>query len=268
MLAAMSWRASVCAAVLVTLPAHALGRRATPEAPPAAVATLHESDVGGPVTDDAPDESTADEPGPDDPADLEARAQAAFAAGRYDEVVELAARAYELTGDVRHLYAQAHAERFRGDCKEALALYARVMAADPDGMFGQHAREGIKLCEQELQHPPPPQVVHTPPPPSRPTPAPADVRLQPDPLGGVLLGIGVASLATAGGLAVLASTHAHRLDRANDEQTIVNEQRRARGFEAAAIATSVVATSLIVGGIVRLVQQARQSRTRRKSARR
>lgn len=204
-----------------------------------------------PVAAQEPSEPTVEE--------LERRAQEAFAAERYDEVVELAAQAYAKTGDVRHLYAQAHAERFRGNCKDALALYARVMAAEPDGLFGQHAREGIKLCEQKLDDerapPPAPKVEPTPP---QPLPPPDRVqRRGADPLGAVLLSLGVASLAGAASLAALSGTHARRLDRAGDEQTIVDERRRARAFEGAAIGVSVLGTGLVVGGIVRLVQRRR-----------
>lgn len=204
-----------------------------------------------PAAAQAPDEPTVEE--------LERRAQEAFAAERYDEVVELAAQAYARTGDVRHLYAQAHAERFRGNCKDALALYARVMAAEPDGLFGQHAREGIKLCEQQLDEertpPPPPKIEPTP---SQPSAPPDRVqRRGPDPLGAVLLSLGVASLAGAASLAALAGTHARRLDRASDEQRIVDERRRARAFEGAAIGVSALGTGLVIGGIVRLVQRRR-----------
>ncbi|HWB79122.1 MAG TPA: hypothetical protein VG755_29380 [Nannocystaceae bacterium] len=207
--------------------------------------------VARPAAAQEPTEPTVEE--------LERRAQIAFEAERYDEVVELAAQAYAKTGDVRHLYAQAHAERFRGNCKDALALYARVMAAEPDGLFGQHAREGIKLCEQTLGDeratPPEPKVAPTPP---QPLPPPDRVqRRTVDPLGTALLSLGVASLAGAASLAALAGTHARRLDRARDEQTIVDERRRARAFEGAAIGVSVLGTGLVVGGIVRLVQRRR-----------
>jgi hypothetical protein len=195
--------------------------------------------------------------------ELETRAQEAFQAGRYDEVVELAAEAYARTGEVRHLYAQAHAERFRGHCEEALALYARVMAADPDGVLGQHARDGIKLCEEQLAHAPAPAlttdaVAKTPP--ATPPPTPRDERRRPDPLGTVLVVLGAATLAVGASLAVLASSHARKLDRATDERTIVDEQRRARAFQGSAIGVSVLGTGLVIGGIVRLVQRSRRAR--------
>lgn len=215
-------------------------------------------------------EPAADRPVPTE-AELEARAQQAFAAGRYDEVVELAAQAFALTGQLRHLYAQAHAERFRGNCNAALGLYARVLAADTDGVLGQHAREGIKLCEPSIitaAPEPPPPVLASPPPPSIPPVSPrADARpRRRDPVGPLLLGAGVVGIAASASLAVVASIHALRLERASDERGVLDEQRRARAFEGAAIAVAVVGSGLLVGGIVRLVQGARRSGPRVRAA--
>jgi hypothetical protein len=210
-----------------------------------------------------PTEVVAPAPASDDTESVEAlelRAQQAFVEGRYDDVVELAAEAFARTGELRHLYAQAHAQRFAGRCAEALGLYARVMAAEPDGVLGRHARDGIKLCESQLEPAttPPPRPV--PEPRARittPAPPPELQRRAPDLLGSVLLGFGVGSIATGIAFAVLAADHAERLDSADDEQSLLVEQRRARGFEAAAIAASVLGTGLVVGGIVRLVQHSR-----------
>lgn len=215
----------------------------------------------------APQATASESPGVETPsaaqptvAELEQRAQEAFAAGRYEEVVELAAEAFARTGEIRHLYAQAHAERFAGRCSEALGLYARVMAADPDGVLGQHAREGIKLCEAELERAPAPPIEVTPStvPPPKDTPAPK--RRAPDALGIALLTVGVASLAVAATFTVLAVSHAHKLDDADDEQEIEDEQRSARAYQGAAIGVSVLGTGLVIGGIVRLVQTSRKHR--------
>lgn len=216
----------------------------------------------GPASDRTTPSAGASAPEVASEASLEEQAQAAFAAGRYDEVVALAAEAYARTGQVRHLYAQAHAERFAGHCEAALGLYARVMAAEPDSVLGQHAREGIKLCEQSLpREPPPPEpvaptiVAPTP----APTPTMPDARTRAgDALGGTLLGVGLAAFAAAASLAVVSASHARRLDRADDERTLLDEQRKARGFEAGAITLGVVGTGLVVGGIVRLVQRSRR----------
>ncbi len=231
----------------------------------AAVAVGIASPVTARAREPEPAPPTSSEAVPEVPseASLETQAQEAFAAGRYDEVVALAAEAYARTGQIRHLYAQAHAERFAGHCDAALGLYARVMAAEPDSVLGQHAREGIKLCEQSLpREPPPPEpvaptvVAPTP----APTPTKADTRARAgDPLGGTLLGLGLAAFAASASLAVVSASHARRLDRADDERTLLDEQRKARGFEAGAITLGVVGTGLVVGGIIRLVQRSRRS---------
>lgn len=190
--------------------------------------------------------------------ELELRAQAAFEAGRYREVVELAAEAYARTGELRHLYAQAHAERKAGNCEAALGLYARVMAAEPDDLLGQHARDGIKLCEEQIQRPPPPtevpRPVVEPTPRGEPsTPPVASPRI--DPLGTTMLALGIVALAGATGFAVLTRVHARRLHAATDERALLDEQRRARGYEGATIAVGVAGSALVIAGIVRLVQR-------------
>ncbi len=211
----------------------------------------------------ATDSTTRETPSEEEPsvAVLEQRAQEAFAAGRYDEVVELAAEAFARTGEIRHLYAQAHAERFAGRCSEALGLYARVMAAEPDGVLGQHAREGIKLCEAEIASAPAPAIDVKPSTvPPKDTPPPPTKRRGPDVLGSVLLAFGVASLAAAATFTVLAVSHARKLEDADDEQEIEDEQRRARAYQGAAIGVSLLGTGLVIGGVVRLVQKSRKHR--------
>lgn len=218
---------------------------ATPEAAPDAEPTAAASDP--PPASTAPSEE-----------ELELRAQQAFEAGRYLEVVELAAEAYARTGELRHLYAQAHAERFAGNCEAALGHYARVMAAEPESMLGQHARDGIKLCEQQLPRERPRPDVE--PAAQDETPTTPKSPRRPDPLGSTLLTFGIASLAGATALAVLAGTHARRLEAAVDERTLLDEQRRARVFEGASIAVGVAGSALVVAGIVRLVQRRPQRR--------
>lgn len=214
------------------------------------------------------------EPDPHDEAALERAAQKAFAAERYDDTVRFAARAFELTGDVRHLYAQAHAERFRGNCSAALGLYARVMAAEPTSELGELARRGIQLCEEVD-----PAVGSAPAatPPTEPEPEPEPALAAPvgapedrpprprprwirDPLGGTLLGTGVVAVAVGAGLWVQASADLRAADRADDEATFADARRRARGFRIGAIVGFAAGGALLTGAVVRYGLVARKAR--------
>lgn len=233
------------------------------------------SDAIGEAQPTEPDQSDADA--------LERAAQDAFAAGRYGDTVRFAARAYELTGDVRHLYAQAHAERFRGDCSAALRLYARVMAAEPDGDLGRLARRGVELCEEqgttETPEPEPaPSPAPKPEPVTAPTPDPASAattgddpsrdRSKPrhaarwirDPLGGALLGTGVAAVAAGAGLWVQSSAELRASDRADDEATFADARSRARGFRIGAIVAFCASGALVTSAAVRYGLVARAQR--------
>lgn len=233
--------------------------------------------AGSPVAPDAAGELVAEpEPEPRSEEELERAAQAAFAAEDYAQVVSLAAEAYALTGALRHLYAQAHAERFAGDCQAALALYARVLAADPGGPFGSLSRDGIRLCEERLAtEVEPPAPTPEPPPPAVPaatTPAPPPVRDDgpdeprqerrwiADPVGGVVLGFGVAALAVGTGLAVAASSATRAAESAGDERDYAADRRRSRTLAVGGIASLAAGGLLVAGAAIRYATVARRLR--------
>jgi hypothetical protein len=201
------------------------------------------------------------EPDPQDEAALERAAQEAFAGARYADTARYAARAFELTGDYRHLYAQAHAERFRDNCASALGMYARVMAAEPNSELGELARRGIQLCERSPTQAHPPTT--TPPPatapetaaPSEPVgpadaPAPRGTWIR-DPLGGTLLAAGVAGIAVGAGLWVQSSADLRAADRSSDEADFADARRRAQNFRTGATVAFAAGGALITGAVVR-----------------
>ncbi len=213
--------------------------------------------------------------GPTTEDELERQAQVAFSAGDYERVVELAAQAHAVTGALRHLYAQAHAQRFAGDCQAALALYARVLAAEPDGPFGTLSRDGIRLCESQLAtQTPAPAPTPAPPPaePSEPEPEPAqDVgdsqpdreerdRWIEDPLGGVLLGVGVAGLAVGAGLSIAAGSVSRAAESADNETFYAGDRQRSRRLIAGGAVSFAVGGVLIVGAAARYAVVARRLR--------
>ncbi len=187
---------------------------------------------------------------------LAAEAQAAFEAGDYDRMLEISKQAYARSGNLAFLYAQAHAERFRGNCRDALGLYGRVIAADPDGPYAPLAREGIQICEAEPEAAAPepeaePEPVE-PPPPAPVEPAPAADRRRPDPLGTALLATGAASAAASVVLFISGGVAANRADDAGDESTFDDARTRARGLMLGGGIAAGVAVALITGAGIRL----------------
>jgi hypothetical protein len=221
-------------------------------------------------------QATATDPAPDpnDEAALEQAAQRAFAGQRYDDVVRYAARAFEVSGDYRHLYAQAHAERFRGNCATALGLYARVMAAEPDSELGELARRGIALCGDAAPDPAPAPTASAPPDPApTPTTSPTPTDPQPahrsrapvwlrDATAGVLMATGVAAVAAGAGLWVQSSADLRASDRADDEAEFVDRRGRAQGFRVGAVVAFSVGGALVTGAAIRYGLVARRSRNR------
>ncbi|MCB9718250.1 MAG: hypothetical protein H6712_30650 [Myxococcales bacterium] len=219
------------------------------------------------------------EPGvaPEDPAELTRRAEQAFAEGRFEEVVDLAARAYVLTGDPRHLYAQALAERRLGRCREALVLYARLLArVEGDERYTvlvQDAHQGIKRCEDDLAAgepaPASPEPAASPPvqghpEPAEPEPPTDEPRARPvlrDPWGGVLLGTGLGLAAGGGGtLWALSRREQRAATRAEDEAIYADAITRAQGLRAGAIVSLAVGGALVTGAVIRYVLVARARR--------
>lgn len=218
--------------------------------------------------------SLVEPPGePEDPVALAARAEEAFAEGRFDAVVELAARAYALTGDPRHLYAQALAERRLDHCREALILYARVLARVKDdpayAVLVDGTRQGITLCEERLETQQVPLPRPTPQPPSSEPEADEEApRLEPlappwhrDVLGGVTLGVGLAVGAGAGGvLWGLSGRELRAADRASDEAIYGDALSRARVLRTSAIISVAAGGALVVGAVIRYLLVDRKHR--------
>jgi len=208
---------------------------------------------------------------PEDPDALAAEAQAAFAEGRFEEARALAKRAHELTGDPRHLYAQAVAERQLERCRDALILYARLLADVQDdpaySALVDGTRQGIKLCEASLEEPepepePPPIVAET----SEPEPEPESVDPGPrpwfrDPLGGVMLGLGLAIAGGGGGtMWALSNRRLDEAEAAIDETVFADTRAQARGLRTGAIASMTLGGALLVGAVVRYGLVARTNR--------
>ncbi len=192
-------------------------------------------------------------------------ARRAFEAGDYDRVVELSREAYEATGELSFLYAQAHAERFRGNCEAALALYGRVLAANPTGEYAGFAQQGVRLCEEELAanpttpspepepspEPPPPRVVEDTQPAPEPVTEQATRRSSPDILGAILLSTGAVATVAGATLLVSADFAGRRANNARDEATHIDNLERTRTLTISGAIVGGVGVALLAGATVR-----------------
>lgn len=194
---------------------------------------------------------------------LEAEAQAAFDAGDYDRVVEVAKRGYEASGKLAFLYAQAHAERYRGNCRDAMGLYGRVIAADPEGPFAAFARDGIQACEARDPEPevaPEPEPEPAPPPiPVEPAPAePTRDRKRSDPVGIALVSLGAASAVASVALFVTGGLALDQAEDADDEAVFDDSRIRARRLFIGGGVAAGAAVALTTVGAIRLARHRRE----------
>ncbi len=196
-------------------------------------------------------------------------ARHAFEAGDYDRVVELSREAYEATGEISFLYAQAHAERFRGNCEAALALYGRVLAANPTGEYAAFAQQGVRLCEEKLatestepnpepEPEPDLQAESLPPrrddkaaPPANPISDTEASRPSPDVLGATLLSTGAVATAAGATLLVSGDFARRRADTAGDEATHIEHRERSTRLTISGATVGGAGASPPVGAAVR-----------------
>jgi tetratricopeptide (TPR) repeat protein len=101
----------------------------------------------------AQDIETRPAPAGEDKADPEARRLAErglahYEAGRYREAIDDFEASYRITQAPGLLYNLAQAQRLKGDCATALALYRRFLAANPTGNIRQLTETRIRETEQ------------------------------------------------------------------------------------------------------------------------
>lgn len=205
-------------------------------------------------------------PAPDDPAQ---RAEAAFAAGDYDQAATAAAEAYAATDDPKYLYAQAQAERFGGRCEQAIEHYLEFIASVPTSAATLAAQDNIAECEAVLgRTKPEPEPVE--PLAAEPAAAPPADEPEPprthwarDPLGGALVGAGVAVLAIGGGLYGQAHLDARAARQAQDVLTYGEHIDRAYTLSRVGLPLMITGGALVVGGVVRWAVVARRLRSTR-----
>lgn len=228
---------------------------------PAEPTEVDSSGAGEPPAEEAPEPSEAR-------PSAAVRAQRHFQAEEWDEAVEALMEAYAADPDPAYLYARAQAERMRGRCSVAVALYRRFLETGPTELQRVDTERHIRLCEEILftegaEAEPEPETSVAP----APSPSPVE-RSRPvdeprpwsrDPLGWSLVSVGGG--ATVAGAVVwgLGQRDLRRAPMSSTEGDY--EQGSSTGRQRMVIGASVagVGLALAVGGIVRLALLARAS---------
>lgn len=202
-------------------------------------------------------------------ADIEA-GEAAWRDERWNDASAAFAKAYARTGDPTFLYTRAQAERRAGHCALAIVLYEEFIASAPAPKARAAAEKNVEECRATM-----PVEANTTPVEPEPGPEPEaqpDGGVDPgqdspvaerepapvrpwhrDPLGGALVGGGLAVAVVGGTLVGLAYRTAKRAPRESDEVRFAGELDQAHTLDRAGGVMLGIGSALIVGGVVRWV---------------
>lgn len=210
----------------------------------------------------------------------EARGERAYEDERYAEAAEAFGEAYAKSGDPKHLFAQAQAERIAGNCRAALNHYDEFLRSDPGRKSREDAELGSEECLEALKARGETWLAPIANPEPGPPPAPEEVEpeddepeeVEPDPepkdraqwprdklaiglvVGGALVG-GV-------GLALIGA--GVRLDRgagdAPTERTFETDIDRSVRIHGAGIGIAAVGGAVLLGGVIRWAVVAKRER--------
>lgn len=205
-------------------------------------------------------------------------AQEAFRTEDYDAAAAAVEAAYIIEPQPMLLYPWAQAERSRGNCGAAVELYGRFLESDPPEAAATPARENMERCQEQLDAEAAEEeeiiediedddLEEDLEPDPAPIPAPVTTDDQPkakawykDPLGGVLVGVGVAGVGAGVGLMVVASSSAGKAPEQDSHQGYLDERDRATGLRNGGAIALSIGGALVLGGVVRYVLVAKKSK--------
>lgn len=203
------------------------------------------------------------------------RALDAWEHGDYAAAAEALDTTYALEPHPDLLYARAQARRMLGRCRDALALFEAYLATNPDAPDKvRDTHINIERCRAQLDGAAAPAAPAAPTAEAEPRPGPPRVSepVDPtppsppprpwfrDPLGGALVGTGLAGLAVGGVLWVSTLRADDRSVRAGTYGEFHRAHRVAERRNVAAAVVTATSSALLVGGIVRWIVAARRSR--------
>lgn len=215
---------------------------------------------------------------------LFSEAQLAFEEERYGDAASLLERAYLIEPVPALLYPWAQAERSQGNCDVAVDLYQQFLDSGVEGSTAEAAQKNIARCEEEMAAAVPPPIVDEPVEDdgtddlddivgAEPEPEPEPEPVKPvddeprktkawykDPAGGVLVGLGVAGVATGTALLVVASGAAADAPDAGTHDDYLGERDRATSLRNGGAAALSIGSALLLGGIIRYVVVAKKNK--------
>lgn len=200
-------------------------------------------------------------------------AQEAFQNEDFDAAAAAVEAAYIIEPKPMLLYPWAQAERSRGNCEAAVELYQRFLDSDPPDEMAGVAIENRDLCQAELdaEH----EVIEDddgsvvdevlaeedP----EPSPAPVTNDNQPkakawykDPVGGVLVGVGVAGVGAGVGLLAVASSRAKGASEMDTHSEYMDARDGATTLRNGGAIALSIGGALVVGGVVRYLLVAKK----------
>ena len=208
-------------------------------------------------------------------------AQAAFKSEDYDAAAAAVEAAYIIEPNAMLLYPWAQAERSRGNCAAAVELYQRFLDSNPPEAAATPARENMERCKEQLaaeapepepeEEPVDEEIEEEPEP--EPEPAPVTKDEQPkakkwyaDPVGGVLVGVGVVGVGVGAGLMGAAGSRAKKVaDEDMHSDYLAAREGATKLRNGGAIALSI-GGALVIGGVVRYVLVAKKTKSGRGKA--
>ena len=203
------------------------------------------------------------------PNEAAARAEAHFAEGEYEQAIDALHEAYAIEPDPAFVFAEGSALQELGRHAEAIEAYERFLALAPPKDQAQKAFDRIQACRAALgedEDPPSREVEPEPAPTPQPTPSPNAVSepvapvsddgpvARPwhrDPVGGALLGVGLAVAATGGALVGVGAARHQQADDAASEGSFRTDLRGSVAMQGVGIGLAVTGGALLVGAIVR-----------------
>ena len=130
------------------------------------------------------------------------RGLALYTAKDYTGAIRELEAGYTIEPRREFLFAEAQARRLDGDCKNAVPLYRRFLASEPEDVQANAAHIALGRCAEQMASAPPPvaarpaQRAAPPPPPAPRPPPPPPAPWYQDGVGAALLGAGVVGLVT------------------------------------------------------------------------
>lgn len=210
-------------------------------------------------------------------------AQAAFKAEDFAAAAAAVEAAYIIEPNPILLYPWAQAERSRGNCAAAVELYQRFLDSEPPEAAATPARENMQRCQEQLEAEAAAQpeeetdvveevIEEEPEPEPEPPPVtpkddePKAKAWYADPVGGVLVGVGVVGVGVGAGLMGAGASKAGKAADVDSHSAYLDARDQATGLRNGGAIALSIGGALIVGGVVRYVLVAKKAQGAKASA--